>query len=228
MRIVERTVLAVLLAATLATLLLVARNGLAPVQHPVSFGLVLWAWVLLFYSAVGLAALALAGLVSKLPRLARLPGWLLLVATLLFTAVALASNPRALSSVVALGGPGLFRLLLPVSAALCALALVAVGAPLARGAGWIRIVALIALVSGLLSLLPVGGAGNARAGASLPHVSRACASLSSGWTARTGGSWSRSWPAGSCRTSRPSGIAARGARSKPCARRCRPQSGRAS
>jgi sulfatase-like protein len=166
MRIVERTVLAVLLAATLATLLLVARNGLVPAQHPVSFGLVLWAWVLLFYSAVGLAALALAGLVSKLPRLARLPGWLLLVATLLFTAVALASNPRALSSVVALGGPGLFRLLLPVSAALCALALVAVGVPLARGAAWIRIGVLIALVSGLLSLLPVGGAGNARGGAS--------------------------------------------------------------
>jgi type I phosphodiesterase/nucleotide pyrophosphatase len=166
MRITERTVLAVLLAATLATLLLVARNGLAPVQHPVSFGLVLWAWVLLFYSAVGLAALALAGLVSKLTGLARLPGWMLLVATILFTAVALASNPRAVSSVLALGGPGLFRLLLPVSAALCALALVVVGAPLARGAGGIRIGVLIALASGLLSLLPVGGGGNARGGAS--------------------------------------------------------------
>jgi hypothetical protein len=146
----------VLLAATLATLLLVARNGLAPVQHPVSFGLVLWSWVLLFYSAIGLGALLLAGLASKLPGLARLPGWLLLVTPPLFMVVALWSNPRALSSVFALSGPGLFRLLLPASAALCALALVAVGVPLARGAAWVRIGVLIGVASGLLALVPPG------------------------------------------------------------------------
>ncbi|HEY2943101.1 MAG TPA: alkaline phosphatase family protein [Vicinamibacteria bacterium] len=166
MSIGERAALAVLLAATLATLLLVARNGLAPVQHPLSFGLVLWGWVLLFYSAVGLGVLLLAGLASRLPGLRGLPRWLLFGATAVFTVIALASNPRALSSAFALDGPGLFPLLVPVSAVLGALALVAVGAPLARGAKWIRIGVLIAVVSGLLSLVPVGGSGNARGGAS--------------------------------------------------------------
>ena len=156
MRIVERTVLAILLAATLATLLLVARNGLVPVQHPVSFGLVLWAWVLLFYSAVGLGVLLLAGLVSKLPGLGSLPRWLLFGATAVFTAVALVSNPRAVSSVFALSGSGPSALLLPASAVLCALALVAVGAPLARGAGWVRTGALIGVSGGLLALAPHG------------------------------------------------------------------------
>ena len=76
MRVVERSLLAVLLAATLATLLLVARNGLAPVQHPLTFGLVVWAWVVLFYGAVGLALLAVGGLASLLHGLRPLPGWL--------------------------------------------------------------------------------------------------------------------------------------------------------
>src|SRR6266850_157759 len=156
MRIVERTILAVLLAATLATLLLVARNGLAPVQHPVSFGLVLWAWVLLFYSAVGAGALLLAGLASKLPGLRSLPRWLLFGATAVFTAVALVSNPRAVSSVFTLSGPGLSALLLPVSVVLCALALPAVGAPLDRGAAWVRAGALIGVASGLGALAPHG------------------------------------------------------------------------
>jgi hypothetical protein len=156
MRIVERTVLAILLAATLATLLLVARNGLVPVQHPVSFGLVLWAWVLVFYSAVGLGAILLAGLASKLPGLGSLPRWLLFGATAVFTAVALVSNPRAVSSVFALSGSGLSSLLLPASAVLCALALVAVGAPLTRGAAWVRTGALIGVSGGLLALAPHG------------------------------------------------------------------------
>jgi len=166
MKVVERAVLGVLLAATLATMLLVARNNLAPVQHPLSFGLVLWAWVALFYSAVALAALLLGALASRLPRLRSLPGRLVFGGTVLFAVVALASNPRAVSSLFSLEGPGLFRTLVPLSAVLCALALVGAGAPLARGRAGVRIVALVAVASGLLALLPDGESPGRSRGAS--------------------------------------------------------------
>ena len=168
MRVVERTVLGVLLAATLATLLLVARNGLAPVQHPVSFGLVLWGWIALFYAAAGLATLLVGGLASWLPGLRSLPRWLVGVAAILFVGAALVSNPRAVASLFSLEGPARFRMLAPASAVLCALALAVVGAPLARGQAAIRLAALVAVAGALLALLPEGDtrAGGARAAAS--------------------------------------------------------------
>jgi Type I phosphodiesterase / nucleotide pyrophosphatase len=157
MRIGERIGLAVLLAATLATLLLVARNGLAPVQHPLSFGLVLWAWILLFYSAIGLGVVALSGLASLSPRLRGPRAWLLLASAGLFVAVALLSNTRAVAALFWLEGPRLFRALVPVSALLCSLALPAVIAPLRGTAAAVRAGAVLAVASGLLALVPRGG-----------------------------------------------------------------------
>jgi len=154
MKVVERAVLGVLLAATLATMLLVARNNLAPVQHPVSFGLVLWAWVVLFYSAVGFAVLLLTGLASRLGALRALPRGLVATAILVFTMVALGSNPRAVSSLFSLDGPPSFRLLVPASAGVCVLVLVALGVPLSRGRVAIRIGAALAVAGGLLALVP--------------------------------------------------------------------------
>jgi hypothetical protein len=154
MNVAERTVLAVLLAATLATLLLVARNGLAPVQHPLSFGLVLWAWVVLLYSVVGGVILLLGGAGSRRPRLRAASRWALFAATALFTAVALASNRRAVSSLFLLEGEARFRVLVPAAAVLCAIALLAVGAPLTRGRVILRVVALLAVGGGLLALVP--------------------------------------------------------------------------
>jgi len=154
MRVAERTVLAVLLAATLATLLLVARNGLAPVQHPLSFGLVFWAWLALLYSVVGGAVLLVAAAASRLPVLSTASRWALFAATVLFTAVALVSNRRAVSSLFLLQGDVRFRVLVPASAVLCAIALLAVGAPLTRGRAVLRWVALLAVAVGLLALVP--------------------------------------------------------------------------
>jgi len=171
MSIVERTVLGVLLAATLATLLLVARNGLAPVQHPLSFGLALWGWVALFYSAVGFAGLLVATVVSLLAGLRPLPRWTVFAAAALFTSVALVSNPRAVSSLFTLQGQTPFRVLVPASALLCALALVAVGAPVTRGGAGIRFLALLAVGSGLLALVPEAGRrGEARVASADPHL----------------------------------------------------------
>jgi hypothetical protein len=171
MTIVERTLLAVLLAATLAILLLVGRNGLAPLQHPLSFGLVLWGWTALFYSAVGAGALILAGAASRWrgPRAALGPAFF--AATACFTAVALAGNRRAFSSLFLLEGEARFRALAPASAVLCAIALVAVGAPLTRGRAILRGLALLAVAGGLLALVPQGAddaaSGGGTAGARL-------------------------------------------------------------
>ena len=115
MSVVERAVLAVLLAALLATLLLVARNGLHPVQHPLSFGLLLWAWVAVLYGAVSFPLLLMAGLVSLRPRLRTVPRLFVSVAAASFAVVALLSTPRAVSSLFSLDGPGPFRALVPPS-----------------------------------------------------------------------------------------------------------------
>jgi hypothetical protein len=155
MNLAERILLGVLLATTLATLLLVARNGLAPVQHPLTFGLVLWAWTALLYSTAGLAVALLASLVRLRPGLRGAPRWILFTVAATFTAVALLSNPRAVSSLFRLQGQGLFPVLAPASAVLCALALLVLGAPLRRvPAPALRAAALIAWAGGLLSLLP--------------------------------------------------------------------------
>ena len=172
MKIAERTVLAVLLAATLATLLLVARNGLAPVQHPLTFGLVLWGWTVVLYSAMGGAAVLLvAGVASQRPGLRAAARWALLAATAVFTVMALAGNRRAASSLFLLEGDPRFRLLVPAAAVLCVIALLAVGAPLTRGRGTARGVALLAVAGGLLALVPMdaddGGSRVGAAGARL-------------------------------------------------------------
>jgi hypothetical protein len=161
----------------LATLLLVARNGLAPAQHPLTFGLVLWGWVALFYSAAGFAGLLAARVASLRPGLRSVPRWTVFAATALFTLIALLSNPRAVSSLFMLQGPALFRALVPASALLCALALAAVGAHGRRGRAGIRSVALLAVAGGLLALIPQrrghGETGGGSAGAriqGLPFV----------------------------------------------------------
>ena len=159
MKTAERIALATWLAATLATLLLVARNGLAPVQRPLSFGLIFWAWILLLYAAIGLAGLVLVGLVSRWPVARGVSRWLILAAASLFVLVALAANPRAVASLFSLDGPHLFGVLVPLSAVLCALALPAVGAPLRGRAAAVRAGAFAAIVTAALAFLPGGGGG---------------------------------------------------------------------
>lgn len=168
MRVGERTVLGAVLAATLATMLLVARNELAPFQRPLSFGLVLWGWVVLFYSAFGVAVLLLAGLASRLNAVRGLARWLVPAAIAVFALVALGSNARAVLSLFTLEGPLRFRLFVPVSAVLCTLTLAALAVPLARGRGAVRIAAATAVAAGVLALLPGGEEKSGENGAALP------------------------------------------------------------
>jgi hypothetical protein len=116
--ILERTLLTALLAATLAALLLVARNRLAPVQSPLSFALVLWAGFALLYLA--LAPLQLLGAAALSGRL-RMARRALVAATALgFLGLATLSNRGALKALGSLPGPARSHGLGPASAVLAA------------------------------------------------------------------------------------------------------------
>jgi hypothetical protein len=157
LRTIERAALAALLAATLASVLLVARNGLAPTQRPLTFGLVLWAWATVFYAAIALVPLLLCSLASRLPRLRGSSRWLVAMGAALFAAVTTASNPRAVSSLFSLEGPARFRMLAPAAAVLATLGLMALAALSSRRAAVVRVLALLAVASTLLALVPWPG-----------------------------------------------------------------------
>jgi hypothetical protein len=146
-RAIERGLAGGFFAATLATTLLVAENSFVPLQRPLTFGLVFWAW----YAAFGLAAGLVLGSAAAL--LARAPAWcaraLLAVPAAAILVVALLWNGGTLATVFQLQGPGRYRLLLPVAAAGAALGLAAVAVlPIARRA-MLRVVTALILGAGL-------------------------------------------------------------------------------
>jgi len=117
----ERSVLAALAAATLSALALVARNRLAPVQTPLTFGLVFWAgFALLYVSALTPLVLLAAAFARRAPALGRM---LVAAVALGFLALAAASNQGVLELLFSQPGPGRARGLGLVSVALSAGAL---------------------------------------------------------------------------------------------------------
>lgn len=156
----ERAGLAGALAGTVAVLLLVARNGLAPVQKPLSFGLVLWKWYVLFDVALAvpaaLAAWAAArALAPRVPPFSGLPRLALAVAGLAFLAVAFVFNPRALVALGSLRGPEAFRRLMPVAFVVAVLGLLGAALlPLARRAA-VRLLAVLTAAVCAAALRPM-------------------------------------------------------------------------
>lgn len=129
----ERCLAAALLAASAATLLVAARNHLAPVQEPTSFALVLWRWVLLASLAVaGPAAAAVAVLARTLKREAWLRPLLALALAALLATLLLA-NRRPVLLLLELDGPPRFVHLAQAGFGLALIGLVATGlAPIRR------------------------------------------------------------------------------------------------
>src|SRR5262245_25196152 len=121
----ERQLTVVLLAAAIAAALLAARNGLAPVQRPLTFGLVFWAGFSLAYAVAGLGAFAAAMLVARAFSMPRLRHALPTLLALIFLLGVLPVNGRALRGLLALSGPERYRWLLPAAVVLAAAGLVA-------------------------------------------------------------------------------------------------------
>jgi type I phosphodiesterase/nucleotide pyrophosphatase len=127
----ERHLLMAASAATIAAHLLVARNGLLPVQHPWTFALEFWRWLLLAYVAAAVASYAALWLPLSLvgrPALARA---LVAAECGAFAAAVVILNPQALMAVVRPDAPAHLLSLASAGAATLALALAA-AAPLAR------------------------------------------------------------------------------------------------
>ncbi len=144
-----------LLGATLATLLLVALSGLAPVGTGLSFGLLFWQWFVMLYVLVGLPIAIVIWALGKAlhrPTLARgLLGMLLTG----FVVVALSRNVPALQALMAFGGAFRFRVLCPAAALLAALGLLAI-ALLPDARRWLaRALAALSLVATLGALWPL-------------------------------------------------------------------------
>jgi hypothetical protein len=107
-----------------ATALLLARNGLAPVQHPLTFGLVFGGYLT---GAALLGALAFGAAAALAARLARRPAWgARAVACVSLAALAWLwwSNAKAARLAFDLGEPARFRWLLPAALVLASAALV--------------------------------------------------------------------------------------------------------
>lgn len=158
----ERALLAAVLCANLAALLLAARNGYAPLQQPLTFGLVFWLWFLAAYTALALPVIGLTTLASRAAPW--LPRAVLLAAGVLVLGVAIFANPRALRLLVALSPPERFRLLAPASFCLSALALAVVVAAPPAHATFPRLGSALAVGSLLGALWPPMGAAEAAAG----------------------------------------------------------------
>jgi hypothetical protein len=146
----EAALLGACLAAEVAALLLVARNGLAPVQEPLTFGLVFWGWLLLFYGAIALTGTLAAWGLSRLTGRPWLAPLAVALCTLVFVVAALGFNTPSVLLFQRLEGPARFRWLAPAALLLSCLALLAQGLPARRSAR--RWLAALALAGGLTAL----------------------------------------------------------------------------
>jgi hypothetical protein len=154
----ERQVLAALAAAAAATLLLVAQNSLAPVQGPLSFGLVFWKWLSLFYCGVGAGAFLLAASVARIARRPGLRALAISAQAVAFGAVLMLWNADASRRLLALEGPASFRWLAPTGFVLAVLVLVGVAFLPKRRQGALRALALLAGATTALALTPTSAA----------------------------------------------------------------------
>ena len=155
----ERALLGVLLAATAAAVLLAGRNALAPLQAPLSFGLVFWKWWLVLYLVMALPGFLAVWLAARLvagrwPGVVQAPRLVLAVAAAAFLAALVGSNTRAAAALFRLAGPQPFRSLMLAAFVLCLVGLgCSVALPLSRRRP-LRLVALLTTAATLMGLKP--------------------------------------------------------------------------
>ena len=151
----ERHLLGGLLAATIATHLLVSRNGLLPVQQPTTFALEFWKWIALAYAAVALGGFAVLWLPFRLLHRDRLSRAVLFAECAAFATLVAVFNTQAVRHALRPPGepPATWAALASVLAAAAGLALVA--APWPRTAWPLRLVTAIALGTAAFAFRPM-------------------------------------------------------------------------
>lgn len=168
----ERAAILTVLAAAVATLLLVARSNLVPSQRPWTFGLVFGAGFLLLYGALILLPAAALVLVLAWRRMGRTVQLLSSLGAATFLAIVTWVDWRAARSVFLLSGPDRFRLAAQAAfvLAMLGLALLAVTPVLGRRArSATRLVALAAFALTVWALWPLPRpAANGRPAAAAP------------------------------------------------------------
>ncbi len=150
----ERHILGALAAATIATHLLISRNGLLPVQHPWTFALEFWRWFGLAYVAIALGAFAFLWLPCRLLHLDRLSRALLIAEGAAFATLVAVFNTNAVGAALRPPGepPATWAAMASFAAAAAALALAAVPPP---GTRWpLRLVAVVAVGTAALAFRP--------------------------------------------------------------------------
>ncbi len=150
----ERFGLAAICFATMAASLLAARNGLAPVQRPLTHGLVFWGWFLALHVPVALVVGLGLALLSRIRPLWWLPRLVMLATAtgLLFSVIS--RNRGGMVALVTLTGPARYQWLLPAAFALAALGLLLAGLLPFRRRFWPRLLSLAAIAACLAALLP--------------------------------------------------------------------------
>ena len=154
----ERLLFAVVLAACVATLLLVSRSGLVPTQRPLTFGLVFGIAFLVLYAAVGLVPAAIVVVLLARRGFRRTTQALVTLGIAGFCAAVAVWNARGARSALILDGPARFRLAVPVALGLAAAALLLAAAePLLarRGRLLLRVVGLGAIAATIFALSPL-------------------------------------------------------------------------
>jgi hypothetical protein len=154
LRQLERFLWLGLAAACLPTLLLVARNGLAPTQRPLTFGLVFGLAFAAAYATIALAAGLVALLAGRVPLLRWAPRAALVAGAVAAALLAVARNRAAVLSLLGQAGPTRFSVLLPAAFGASVLALAALAfLPLSRQL-WARLASLAAIVLCAVALWP--------------------------------------------------------------------------
>jgi len=151
----ERHLLGGLLAATIATHLLVSRNGLLPVQQPSTFALEFWKWFALAYVAIAFGGFAVLWLPCRLLHLDRLSRAVLFAECVAFAALVAAFNTQAVLYALRPAGepPATWAALASFVAAAAGLAVAAVQPP--RTAWPLRLVTAVAVGTAALAFRPM-------------------------------------------------------------------------
>jgi len=151
----ERHLLGALAAATIGTHVLVARNGLLPVQHPTTFAAEFWQWIAIAYVAAAAGAFALVWLPLHLSGRDRLARAAIALECAAFAAAVVFLNTQGVLAALRPEGTGISRWAPPASVGLAAAALAATALQGARRVWALRLLTAAAMVAAAIAFRPL-------------------------------------------------------------------------